>query len=296
MTDNKYVRPSEEEHRAIATYLEDDFFRYLDFLDSNKYENDKEKEFIKRFIRVVTGSFGKSQKDIAEALKKGDHAVISNATKRVNQILTVFCEGKTTYPIRIFFYHINSKGQKKRPQCHLVCSKQKTITTVNDSERIYSYNILPFEKAKIAVTEDVKDSPPEIVVPAHVCSPEDAQPKQLDKLVLLLDNHQLSEANRLLHQLDPLNHKVIFYKQIVALKSKPIRKFSNQEMNVLCKSLEVLLNTSLKDLAAVLLNSIFKKYHKRFGRRFLFTLPEETVIDPTEYPVEYGFIQSIMNN
>ncbi len=294
MSVGNYVRPSEDEHKAISTYLENKFFCYLDALNINGFDSDDEKEFIKRFIKITSTSFGKSQESISIALKKGDHAVVSHGTKRINWFLKNFCEKKVSPPVQIFFHHLNPKGEKKRLQCHLACSEGKPISTVKGSEKIYSHDILLFEQAKAGNEKETKKTVLESKPPCSTVPPEIVEQKNINTIALLLKSHQVIEAKNLLHKLDPLNPRVIFYKQLITLVSKPIRKLGNREAKVICKNLEVLMRTEMRNFAVILLHDIYEKYYCRLGRRFPICLPSKPSLEKNKNLPELELIDLVI--
>lgn len=294
MSADNYIRPSEENHKAIAAYLEAEFFCYLDSLGTNEFDNDNEKEFIKRFIKVISKSFGKSQEYISTALDKGDHTIVSYGTKRANRFLESFCSKTIIPPIQIFFYHINSKDEKKRIQCHLACSYGKPISTIKGSKRRYSHNISSLEHAKISNKPDITVASLD-TKPSSYSNRKDVE-NTINIALSLLKSHQIIEAKRLLCKLNPLDPKVIFYKQLADLVYKPIRKFGNNEAKRICKNLETLLQTKMGLLSAVLLHDIYEKYHCRLGRKFDIDLPNKPPTSKIKDLPEYELINLIVNH
>ncbi len=292
MSVHNYIRPSKNDHKTIAVYLETEFFSYLDNLNTNEFDSDDEKEFIKRLIKIISKSFGRSQEAISTKLDKGDHAVISHGTKRINRFLKDFCSKKISPPIQLFFYHINSIGEKKRPQCHLACSEGKIIPTVKGSERIYSYNISSFEYAKISCEQNTAETDKDFKSSEYSAAKniKDAT----NNVLALLKNQQVAEAKKILSRLDPLDPKVIFYKQLAKLIYKPIRKFSNNEAKKICKNLEVLLKTKVGFLATILLYDIYEKYNRRLGRKFDIDLPDKPSVDEVKHLPEYDLVNLII--
>lgn len=144
----EYIRPLKEEHKSIADYLMIDFFEYLDGLTDNRFSDDNEKEFLKRFIRATKKAFKESQSYISDSMDFADHSVISAKTERLNFFLEEFSNNRVDPPIGLFYHHLNSKNERKRKQCHLACAKRRDISTVKGASRIHSWKIVPLNEAK----------------------------------------------------------------------------------------------------------------------------------------------------
>ena len=280
-----------EEHNKISEYLELEFFTYLDQFDEGGFKDADEKNFFKKFIKVIK-KFGMSQDNIGNSLE-GDRSFISIKTERLNYFLKKFSECRIDPPIQVFYYHLTPEGQKKRVQCHLACSQGRELSTVNDSIIVYSADIFPFDQAKEACAGKLQESniqekskkesqsasEPETFSTPSLIQPEATVRKHILEVGLLLKQHQISEAKELLQKLEPLNPLVIFHKQLAVLASKPIKKLSNHDIKTICKNLELLLDTDVKHSTAFILHAIKEKYHDTLGRRFPVPLPEKPAVE-----------------